>query len=273
MKKILFSLTTIFCLLAIIMAGDLCAQQTQVGIGGQQQQQQSQQQQGQLQGQLQGQVVGSPVTGSPSATIVGGTSVIPENLRQFNIGTPVPMPNIPSYFGPFTPDVNFQKSEIFARFFKDVDKSMAEALIKGEGKGKVKSKPKCLVGNLAKEPVGGTIRIVVAEPADLLKKYTPVGQNSVYADNVKTDTPECIGKAVLDGLRMNATLMLITGEGAAAVLKAFGWGIGINNTLSTISGPGQAVGNAAAGGLGVSGVESGYRTKPWIQTYYFTDAI
>jgi hypothetical protein len=68
---------------------------------------------------------------------------------------------------------------------------------------------------------------------------------------------------------MNADVLLVTGEGAAVVLKAFGWGAGLNNSVSVVSGGLGQVGNVTAAGIGVSSVEAGYHSKPWLQVIYF----
>jgi hypothetical protein len=90
---------------------------------------------------------------------------------------------------------------------------------------------------------------------------------------VETTTREILGQAILDGLKMGADTLLVTGEGAAVVMKAFGWGIGISNSVSVVSGTTGAVGNVSAGGIGISSVEAGYRSKPWLQVLYFKGMV
>jgi hypothetical protein len=207
------------------------------------------------------------VNDSGNALLVTGDSVSTNvNPRQFAIPGSAPFAYIPSYFGPATADVNWQTMKTMAHFKLDWSASDAEALLKG---AKLKSKPKCLVGAMAASPAAGSLRVAVNGDSKNMKDLTLIGTNDVWSKNVETTTREILGQAILDGLKMGADTLLVTGEGAAVVLKAFGWGIGISNSVSVVTGTTGNVGNVSAGGIGVSGVEAGYHSKPWLQVLYF----
>jgi len=185
---------------------------------------------------------------------------------------------IPSYFGPATADVNWQTMRTMTAFKLDWSASDAQALLEGIKPGFVgklfkhplKSRPKCFYGTMSDHPVGGVLRVAVnGNNVKEIKDMTLIGTNDVWANNVETTTREVLGQAIYDGLCMNADVLLVTGEGAAVVMRAFGWGVGINNSVSVISGGIGNAGNVTAAGIGVSGVEAGYRSKPWLQVLYF----
>jgi hypothetical protein len=157
-----------------------------------------------------------------------------------------------------------------AKFKLDWSASDAEALL--DPGPKLKSRPKCFYGTMSDKPVGGLIRVAVnGEGEKMIQEQglTMIGTDDVWAKNVTTTTREVFGRAIYDGLCMNADVLLVTGEGAAVVLKAFGWGAGLNNSVSVVSGGLGQVGNVTAAGIGVSSVEAGYHSKPWLQVIYF----
>ncbi len=212
-------------------------------------------------------VAGSGNSGSASSLTTGPTSDINVNPRQFPVPGTEGFAYLPSYFGPATADVNWQTMKTMAKYKLDWSTSGAQALLKG---GKLKSKPKCLYGTMSDKPVGGLLRVAVnGDGAKEVKDLTLIGTDDVWAKNVETTTREVLGQAIYDGLCMNADVLLVTGEGAAVVMKAFGWGVGINNSVSVVSGGLGQVGNVTAAGIGVSGVEAGYHSKPWLQVLYF----
>jgi hypothetical protein len=236
----------------------------------------AQQQQGQGQGQSQGQ--GQELSGNQSSVQFGDSVSTNVNPRQFPIPGQAPFAYIPSYFGPATADVNWQTMKTMARYKLDWTASDAQALLEGVKKcrwhaAKLKSKPKCLMGAMAENPVSGSLRVAVNGDAKNLNGGTLVGTNDVWSDDVEITTREILGQAILDGLKMGADTLLVTGEGAAVVMKAFGWGIGISNSVSVVSGTTGAVGNVSAGGIGISSVEAGYRSKPWLQVLYFKGMV
>jgi len=213
----------------------------------------------------------SSITTGPSAI----TSIQP---RSFPIPETAGFGYIPSYFGPATADVNWQTMRTLTTFKLDWSASDAQALLEGVKPGFVgkmfkhplKSRPKCFYGTMSDHPVGGVLRVAVnGNNVKEIKDMTLIGTNDVWANNVETTTQEVLGQAIYDGLCMNADVLLVTGEGAAVVLRAFGWGVGINNSVSVMSGGIGNAGNVAAAGFGVSGVEAGYRSKPWLQVLYF----
>jgi hypothetical protein len=221
--------------------------------------------QGQQQGQQQGQTQGQSNISAGNITDISSESTN-INPRQFPVPGTASFAYIPSYFGPATADVNWQTMKTMAKFKLDWTASDAEALLKG---AKLKSKPKCLVGAMAKTPAAGALKVAVNGELKDFKDMTMIGTNDVWSKNVETTTREVLGQAIMDGLCMGADVLLVTGEGAAVVMKAFGWGVGINNSVSVVSGTTGSVGNVSAAGIGVSGVEAGYRSKPWLQVLYF----
>jgi len=239
----------------------------------------AQQGQGQLQGQKQGQgqsqaltnaTSGSPTAASSQSTTIGGSTSISVNPRQFPVPGGENFATLPSYFGPATADVNWQTMKTMAKFKLDWSASDAEALL--DPGPKLKSRPKCFYGTMSDKPVGGLIRVAVnGEGEKMIQEQglTMIGTDDVWAKNVTTTTREVFGQAIYDGLCMNADVLLVTGEGAAVVLKAFGWGAGLNNSVSVVSGGLGQVGNVTAAGIGVSSVEAGYHSKPWLQVIYF----
>lgn len=233
----------------------------------------AQQGQTQTQGQGQGQSLignsGSPTSASSQQLSIGGSTSISVNPRQFPVPGGENFATLPSYFGPATADVNWQTMKTMTKFKMDWSSSDAEALLEG---GKLKSKPKCLYGTMSDHPVGGILRVAVNGEGEKMVQdqgLTLVGTDDVWAKNVTTTTREVLGQAIYDGLCMNADVLLVTGEGAAVVLKAFGWGAGLNNSVSVVSGGLGQVGNVTAAGIGVSSVEAGYHSKPWLQVLYF----
>jgi len=225
------------------------------------------------QGQGQGQSLignsGSPTSASSQQLSIGGSTSISVNPRQFPVPGGENFATLPSYFGPATADVNWQTMKTMTKFKMDWSSSDAEALLEG---GKLKSKPKCLYGTMSDHPVGGILRVAVNGEGEKMVQdqgLTLVGTDDVWAKNVTTTTREVLGQAIYDGLCMNADVLLVTGEGAAVVLKAFGWGAGLNNSVSVVSGGLGQVGNVTAAGIGVSSVEAGYHSKPWLQVLYF----
>lgn len=227
------------------------------------------------QGQGQGQSISGTNIGSPEAGVSISSTSTDINPRQFPIPGNAPFAYLPSYFGPATADVNWQTMKTMAKYKLDWTASDAEALLTGTSSGwcrpaKLKSKPKCFSGTMSQTPAAGAIRVAVNGDSKLVERdYTMIGTNDVWSNNVETTTREVLGQAIMDGLKMGADVLLVTGEGAAVVMKAFGWGVGINNSVSVVTGNLGNVGNVTAAGIGVSGVEAGYRSKPWLQVLYF----
>ena len=183
-----------------------------------------------------------------AASITTGSSYVTGSdpyARQFPIPGNPGFAYIPSYFGPATVDVNWQTMKTMVRYKLDWSTSDAMALMED---GKMKSRPKCLYGTMSDEPVGGLLRVAVnGDGAKEVQGLSLIGTNDVWAKNVETTTQEVLGQAIYDGLCMNADLLLVTGEGAAVVMKAFGWGAGINNSVSVVTGGVQPSGERYRG--------------------------
>jgi hypothetical protein len=235
----------------------------------------AQQQQGQSQGQTQGQSQSNQLSGNQSQVSFGPSTSTSTNInpRQFPIPGNAPFAYLPSYFGPATADVNWSSIKTLDHYKLEWTSGDAEALLHGThgwfGRSQVKSKPKCFVGTMSEQPTVSYLKVAINGDAKKVKGLTLIGTDDVWADCVNITTHEVLGQAIMDGLRMGADVCLITGEGAAVVLKAFGWGVGISNSVSVVTGMTGNVGNATAGGIGVSGVDAGYRSKPWLQCLFF----
>jgi hypothetical protein len=220
----------------------------------------------------------STTTALSAASAYGGGVMFGDSARGFPIAGNAPFAYLPSYFGPATADVNWQTVKTMFRFKWDWTAADAQALIKGAEKTRLfffhthhlKSKPKCFGGAMSSSPTSPSLRVAVNGEPPEIQRYYMVGTNDVWSNSVETSTREVLGQAIKDGLCMGADLLYVSGEGAAVVLRAFGWGVGISNSVSVVGGAGAGtVGNVSAGGLGVSGVEAGYRSKPWLQVVYF----
>lgn len=178
--------------------------------------------------------------------------------RQFPIPGDSPnLPPLPNYFGPLTTDGNFQELKNIIIHKKNWCRADGEALSKNSN---IKSKPKFFHSYSETNQ----IKVVLIEPKGIL-----VGTNVIQTKGTKDDSQQVLGIAILDGLKAGADILYITGEGASVVLKAWGAGIGINNSMTVISGGMGNVGGITTGGLGVSWGEAGYVSKPWIHVLYF----
>jgi hypothetical protein len=201
------------------------------------------------------------IGGSPSATITTHGSEIP---RSFPVPGSANYPGYPQYFGQSTEDYNFQKAGVMLLFKKVWTRVELEALVGG----RVRLNSKSLVPLKKKDEKlpEDTIEIIIKRPQYPVQQ---VGLIYVTSKNVDSTSMEVLSKAALSALDMGAKTLFLTAEGYSRVIKAFGWGIGLNYTQAWIqnSGKGQNNGGVGSGGTGISGGEAGYKSKPWIQMF------
>jgi len=201
------------------------------------------------------------IGGSPQSTITTHGSEIP---RSFPVPGSVNYPGYPQYFGQPTEDYNFQKAGVMLLFKKVWTRAELEAMVGG----RVRLNSKSLVPLKKKDErlPEDTIEIIIKRPQYPVQQ---VGLIYVSSKNVDSTSMEVLSKAALSALDMGAKTLFLTAEGYSRVIKAFGWGIGLNYTQAWIqnSGKGQNNGGVGSGGTGISGGEAGYKSKPWIQMF------
>jgi hypothetical protein len=201
------------------------------------------------------------VGGSPSATITTHGSEIP---RSFPVPGSTNYPGYPQYFGQSTEDYNFQKAGVMLLFKKVWTRAELEAMVGG----RIKVNSKSLVPLKEKKDrlPEDTIEIIIKRPQYPVQQ---VGLIYVTSKNVDSTSMEVLSKAALSALDMGAKTLFLTAEGYSRVIKAFGWGVGLNYTQAWIqkASNNQNNGGVGSGGTGISGGEAGYRSKPWIQMF------
>ena len=201
------------------------------------------------------------VGGSPSATITTHGSEIP---RSFPVPGSTNYPGYPQYFGQSTEDYNFQKAGVMLLFKKVWTRAELEAMV--GGRIKVNSKSLVPLKEKKERLPEDTIEIIIKRPQYPVQQ---VGLIYVTSKNVDSTSMEVLSKAALSALDMGAKTLFLTAEGYSRVIKAFGWGIGLNYTQAWIqkASNNQNNGGVGSGGTGISGGEAGYRSKPWIQMF------
>ena len=191
--------------------------------------------------------------------------------RSFPIPAQPVIPSLPNYWGIITPDGRFQKLADVALFKPDWSYGEAENLIKQKG-GKVEVTP---VRFSAAGTGSSYLQVIMVRPRDQreMHKFNDyfelVGICNIYAEN-GASSMKALGHAIKEGLGMGAHALSYN-EGAALELIGSAWGIGINNSLSVVSGgqAGAAAGNVVAGGVGYTKARAHYATNPWLQISYY----
>lgn len=134
--------------------------------------------------------------------------------------------------------------------------------------GRVKTNAKSLVPLKEKKDrlPEDTIEIIIKRPQYPVQQ---VGLIYATSKNVDSTSMEILAAGALEALDMGAKTLFLTAEGYSRVIKAFGWGIGLNYTQAWIqkASNNQNNGGVGSGGTGISGGEAGYKSKPWIQMF------
>ena len=184
-----------------------------------------------------------------------------KGYRGFAEGGPVPIPGMPSYFGPATPGPQYQPARIVVLYQNRFTKDNVANMLKKAGKTKV------ITTSLYGEPdfVYDYVDVYVMDKV-LESKVDGklLGYITVQAKNDGTVSAHDMAAAMEEVMKMGGNAMQVTGEGVARTLKAFGWGIGVSYTRASLS-ANETVGGVSAGGMGISGGEAGYKDKPWVQ--------
>lgn len=178
-------------------------------------------------------------------------------------------PGLPSYFGPATNQPNYMKAETMLMFKKTFTRDEVEALLDShKGLRRIKMRMNYFTGPIKKDDRKADDSVIVH-----LKKpegnFAPVGYITIYTKTTERDSVDVLFAALEKALNtLEVEEVLIVGEGAMNVLKAWGAGIGLSYTqafLNDGNSVGDASGGSGTGGTGISWGESGYRAKPWMQ--------
>ena len=213
-------------------------------------------------------------------TVVGVGELIKNSFnsgpskRGFAIPNDIHFPGTPSYFGKAIPSFQFQSVNTLL-MYKSVF-SITELKTMASGKGKATRIISTLVnsGYINKDESIDTadinkddftyMVIYITKPkinVDLVG-YVTAASKSKNGVSIKT-----VAQAALAAHEMGANIIHISAEGAERKLTTNGWGIGFNQTHSTINGGGENTGNVSSGGTGYSSGTAGYRDLPWIQVF------
>jgi hypothetical protein len=111
-----------------------------------------------------------------------------------------------------------------------------------------------------------TIDILVEVPN--MANYKDVAHLTVIGED-DTTTMGSIAAAAVEAMRHGADTLLLTGEGAAKVLQASGWGLmlGGSGTLLMSDGGNGAAGAVIAPGIGYSSAKTAYGFSPFVQAF------
>ncbi len=115
-------------------------------------------------------------------------------------------------------------------------------------------------------PLDATIDILVEVPN--MANYRDVAHLTVIGED-DTTTVGSIAAAAVEAMRHGADTLLLTGEGAAKVLEASGWGLmlGGSGTMLISDGGSGAAGAVIAPGIGYSSAKTAYGFCPFVQAF------
>ena len=115
-------------------------------------------------------------------------------------------------------------------------------------------------------PLDATIDILVEVPD--MANYKDVAHLTVIGED-DTTTMGSIAAAAVEAMRHGADTLLLTGEGAAKVLQASGWGLmlGGSGTMITGDGGNSSAGAVIAPGIGYSSAKTAYGFCPYVQAF------
>ena len=173
--------------------------------------------------------------------------------RGFGVPHDIPIvPQGPAYFGTATPGPLFQSMKT-ALIHKNV--FTIDEIKRMEG----------IPNPLGDAPdaLSDTITVLIDKPAGNAKL---LGYITVKGKSKKRVSIDALADAALKAHKMGGNAIHITSEGVQRQLKSFGWGVGMAQTVSSIS-EDETLSGITSGGFGVSGGHSGYVDFPWLQLF------
>lgn len=182
-----------------------------------------------------------------------------KGYRGFLIPAEMNYPGMPSYFGPAVRNHNVRPVSAIIPFKStytrtEVEQALEKTKVNRDRQGKDIPDGSKLADQ--------TIKILLAIPDT--SKVLQVALITTSAEDGETLSRDVLFAAMLAGLDAGADTLFVTAEGAGAMLKSFGWGIGLSYTRATLSAD-ESGGGVGGGGMGISGGTAGYKSKPWIQ--------
>lgn len=203
--------------------------------------------------------------------------------RGLAIPNDIHFPGTPSYFGKAIPSFQFQSVNTLLMYKSVFSITELKTMASGKGKAtriistivndrykiteeqKIKHiKDRGIITNIENSDDYTYIVIYLKKPkisVDLIG-YVTAASKSKNGVSIKT-----VAQAALAAHKMGANIIHISAEGAERKLTTNGWGIGLNQTHSTINGGGENTGNVSSGGTGYSAGTAGYRDLPWVQVF------
>ena len=196
--------------------------------------------------------------------------------RGFAIPNDVHYPGMPSYFGKAIPSFQFQSVKTLL-MYKSVF-SIVELENMAKGKGRVKPTrilPTLVNGNYIPVETDEEVDGDIITPTEYMVIYITkptidvelIGYVTVATRSKVGLSVQALAESALAAHKMGANIIHVSAEGAERKLTTNGWGIGFNQTHSTINGGGENSGNVSSGGFGISGGSAGYRDLPWVQVF------
>lgn len=197
---------------------------------------------------------------STDVTVEGDTVNVP---RSFATGVEMTFPNLGTHYGPDAAD----GSVLPLPAILSIKPTWTRATLKANlSHTDMKMRSRAFVPRLrGKGNSLDTIEVKVGLPDPAAKL---VGITVVEADDIYTTNLELMSQAALDALSMtSADTVYIVIDGASRVTKASGWGVGFNQTVSSVAGGDARNAGVSTGGTGYSSGKAGYRQVPWIQVF------